>query len=152
LWYSQKFNGPGIKYEVLVCIKTGFIVWINGPFPASFNDSTIFIREGLAAALADDEGVECDGGYKGHPKLKSKSVNKSRLERQQKSAVRSRHEIVNSRLKIYNVLNIPFHHLKPRDQFLMKHGWCFHAIAVVTQLKFEANETIYDVDYNVEYF
>lgn len=30
-WYSHKFNGPAVAYEVAVGITTGFIVWINGP-------------------------------------------------------------------------------------------------------------------------
>ena len=33
-WYSYKFKGPGLRYEVAICIKTGWIVWVNGPFPA----------------------------------------------------------------------------------------------------------------------
>ena len=30
---SFKFNGSGVCYEVAVCICTGDIVCINGPFP-----------------------------------------------------------------------------------------------------------------------
>jgi hypothetical protein len=33
-WYSHKINGPAVRYKVGICIKTGWIVWINGPFPA----------------------------------------------------------------------------------------------------------------------
>ena len=40
--YSKKFNGPGLKYEVCVCIKTGYIAWISGPFPAGNSEQTIF--------------------------------------------------------------------------------------------------------------
>ena len=68
-WYSQKFNSPAIKYEVDVCIGTGHIEWINGPFEASANDATIAIQ-GLLTKLADDEGVEMDGIYKGNDKFK----------------------------------------------------------------------------------
>ena len=32
LW-SQKFNGPGVRYEVGLGIQNGDIVWVNGPFP-----------------------------------------------------------------------------------------------------------------------
>jgi len=32
-WYSHKFRGPGLHYEVGVCIQTAWIVWIHGPFP-----------------------------------------------------------------------------------------------------------------------
>ena len=28
-WYSHKFKGPGLCYEIGVCIKTGWIVWVN---------------------------------------------------------------------------------------------------------------------------
>ena len=31
-WYSHKFKGPGLCYEIGVCIKTRWIVWVNGPF------------------------------------------------------------------------------------------------------------------------
>ena len=30
--YSHKFKGPGLRYEVAIAIKTGWIVHINGPF------------------------------------------------------------------------------------------------------------------------
>jgi len=32
-WYSYKLKGPGVQYKVAVCIQTGNIVWINGPYP-----------------------------------------------------------------------------------------------------------------------
>lgn len=149
-WYSEKLNGPGVTYEVGVCIKTGFIVWVNGPFVASTNDSAMF-KETLTHLLADDEGVECDRGYTGDAKLKSNKVNQSRNDRLQKSGVRGRHEIVNSRLKIFDILNSCFHHLKNRDDMMEKHCWCFKACAVITQLKMEAGESLYDVQYDVEY-
>lgn len=155
MWYSQKMNGPALKYEVGVCIKTCHIVWINGPHPASANDATLF-RENLATLLAEDEAVEVDGVYKGHEKLKAPTVAKSRKERKQKSVARGRHENVNSRLKIYNVLNIPFRHTGEfgtrADTMIAKHGICFNTIAVVTQLGFYLEETsLYDVEYEVEY-
>ena len=30
-WYSKKFNGPALRYEVGISINTGYIVWFNGP-------------------------------------------------------------------------------------------------------------------------
>jgi hypothetical protein len=88
-WYSQKFIGPALKYEVGVCIKTGYIVWVNGPFVGSENDGTIF-TQGLATFLAEDEGVEVDGSYKGHSKFKGPTVAMSRHQRKEKSIVRGR--------------------------------------------------------------
>ena len=42
IWYSHKFKGAGLRYEVAVSIQTGWIVWLNGPYPAGqFNDHQI---------------------------------------------------------------------------------------------------------------
>jgi hypothetical protein len=32
-WFSHKFHGPGLRYEVALSIKTGNIVWVNGGVP-----------------------------------------------------------------------------------------------------------------------
>ena len=32
-WFSHKFKGPGLRYEVAVSIRKGHIVWVNGTFP-----------------------------------------------------------------------------------------------------------------------
>jgi DDE superfamily endonuclease len=154
-WYSQKINGPAVKYEVAVCIKTGHIVWINGPFCGSENDGTIF-NENLSTLICEDEGVEVDGGYLGNVKMKGPVVANSSKQRKQKSIVRARHETVNSRLKIYNVLNASFRHMgtfQDKDQVLMeKHGICFTAVAVITQLGFNRGEKIYDTEYDISYW
>lgn len=150
-WYSQKFNGPGVKYEVGVNIKTGDICWINGPEVCSMNDATLFKRD-LANLLAEDEGVECDAGYKGHDALKSNNVNNSRLQRREKNVVRARHENVNAWLKMFNVLNVPFRHSKPREAMMEKHEVCFKTIAVITQLKFEHGEKPFSVNYTTNYY
>lgn len=149
-WYSQKFNGPAVKYEVAVCIRTGYIVWTNGPFVASTNDATICIN-GLLNELADDEGVEVDAGYRGNNKFKAPFTATSRVQRKQKSVVRARHENVNGRLKIFDILNIPFRHLNPRNRMMEKHGKAFDSICVITQLKFENGESLYEVPYDVTY-
>jgi hypothetical protein len=75
-----------------------------------------------------------------------------RNQKKQKNDVRARHENVNSRLKIFNVLNVSFRHTNPREMMMQKHGICFKAVAVVTQLKFEAGERLYDVHYDAIYY
>ena len=67
--FSVKFNGPGIKYEVGICIKTGHIVWINGPFPAGKPEVTIF-RGDLETKLLPWELVEADTGLTGYSKVR----------------------------------------------------------------------------------
>ena len=62
------------------------------------------------------------------------------------------HENVNGRLKQFNVLTTHFRHTSPGDKLIEKHGKCYNAVAVITQLKFMARETIYGVNYNSSYF
>ena len=60
IWYSKKSNGPGLRYEIGVGIKTGDLVWVHGPFPCGqYNDLTIF-KLGLANYLDKNELVEVD--------------------------------------------------------------------------------------------
>ena len=33
-YYSHKINQAAVRYEVAVGISNGYIVWVNGPFPA----------------------------------------------------------------------------------------------------------------------
>jgi len=62
-FYSFKIRTSALRYEVCVCILTGDIVWINGPFPAGdWNDLTIF-RQALINFLEEWEIVEADDGY-----------------------------------------------------------------------------------------
>jgi hypothetical protein len=42
IWWSHKFNGAGLRYEVVTCIITGDIVWFWGPFPCNMSDREIF--------------------------------------------------------------------------------------------------------------
>jgi hypothetical protein len=85
--FSQKFNGPGYKYEVAICIATCQIVWINGPFKAGRHDKTIFDNDGLLDALAEDECVETDGGYQGHKLLKTPGAGQTKGERKLKDEI-----------------------------------------------------------------
>ena len=63
-WFSHKFKGPGVRYEVALAISTGDIVHINGPFPCgNFPDLKIF-RAKLKGMLEDGEMVEANRGYR----------------------------------------------------------------------------------------
>lgn len=66
-WFSHKFKGPGLRYEVAVSIVGGDIVHTNGPFPCgAWPDIKIF-RSDLINKLAPGEMVEADNGYRGQP-------------------------------------------------------------------------------------
>ena len=32
-WYSYKFHGASLRYEIGVSIETAIIIWANGPLP-----------------------------------------------------------------------------------------------------------------------
>jgi hypothetical protein len=143
--YSEKFNGPGYKYEIGISIRNCDIVRLNGPFKAGKADCTIFHENGTKDALCDDECIEVDRGNQGHDKLKTPNIAQSREDRIQKSNVRARHEIVNGWLKKFKIIDDVFRHP------LERHSIAFTAVAVVVQLKFELEQRLYDVEYNAHY-
>ena len=106
---SHKHNGPGLKYEVGVCIATGHIVWIGGPHPCGHGDLEVFRGE-LLKELEDWECVEADQGYRGEHRVKINPQGMDSKERKEKQVAQSCHEVVNSRLKSFNVLLSCFHH------------------------------------------
>jgi hypothetical protein len=142
--YSVKLNGPALKYELAISIKSYDIVHVNGPFAASESDTTIF-RERLMGLLCKDECVECDSGAKGELQLKHPKVAQSRVDKQMKYTVRACHEIVNGELKLFNCLNACFRHHPS------KHESCFKAITVIVQLGHGHGKVLFPVEYNVDY-
>ena len=142
-WKSFKFNGPGVCYEVSLCICTGNIVWIHGPFPCGQRPDIKVFRHALICELEEGEKVQVDLGYRGEPR----HVNEANLfltsqGKHQKSLVRSQHETINKRFKQWNCLHWIFcHHVS-------KHGPVFRAVAVITQLALENGEPLFGVAYN----
>ena len=66
-FYSHKFVKAGLHYEVGVCIQTGLIVWMKGPFVAGkYNNITTF-QSKMIYKLWDWEMVEVDQDYVGQP-------------------------------------------------------------------------------------
>ena len=145
VFWSYKFKKSGIRYEVGVCIKTGFIVWVHGPFPCGqYNDITIF-RHCLSSCLDVGERVECDDGYWGEAPEQC-VVPKHAWTREAKwvessKSVRARHETVNKRLKDFACLRLFFRHS------IDFHSLCFRAVAVLTQLSFENGKPPFHVEY-----
>lgn len=139
-WYSHKFKGPGVRYEVGVCIATGHIVWIHGPFPCgSWPDLRIF-RDSMQFALDDGELALADGGYRGCRSCETPS-GLNDFDQKMKADARARHETVNRRFKHFFVLGHRFRHP------LSRHSACFRAVANLTQLMIQNGEPLFDVDY-----
>jgi hypothetical protein len=131
-WYSHKFHGPGLRYEVGVSIISGKIVWVSGPFPAGIPDLVIF-RGGLKLMLDNGEQVVADKGYRGEVAC--------HIERNHITGIiRARHETVNARLKMWNCLQATWRH------DLQKHILAFNSIAIVTQMELENGQPLFNVD------
>lgn len=138
---SHKFKSNGLKYEVGVCILSGNIVWLHGPFRGGESDIEI-IRSAMLDALDKNEMVEADGGYRGEEfYIKCPNDASSSEQRYMKTVARSRHETANERFKIFDILRTKFRHP------LEKHSMCFRTIAVITQLNIEHGSPLYSVEY-----
>ena len=142
---SHKFaKKSGVRYEVALCIKTGDIVWLNGPFPCGqLNDISIF-RQALMTELSANERVEADDGYVGESPQHIKcpaSFTANPITKFMQERVRSRQETINNRFKFWCILAHPYRH------DLGDHGDVFRAVAVVCQLTINQGERLFDCGY-----
>mmetsp|Transcript_28962 Transcript_28962/g.42271 ORF Transcript_28962/g.42271 Transcript_28962/m.42271 type:complete len:217 (-) Transcript_28962:448-1098(-) len=132
----------GLRYEVCLCILTGDIVWINGPFPASYHDITIF-RSSLKSHLAPTERTEADNGYvreaPRHCKTPNSFTNPEETEFMQQR-VRNRQETINKRFKDWGILRQRYRHNS------VDHGDAFRAVAMLTQLSINQGEKLFLLD------
>ena len=136
-WYSHKFKGPGVRYEVALCIMTGQIVWVHGPFPCGkWPDIKIF-RAGMKHILNEDEKVIADLGYRGEDCIVLPTGDTSLLA----NTVRGRQEHVNKRFKQWQILHRVFRH------DVQKHQPVFMAIAVITEVTLENGEPLFQIAY-----
>ena len=143
---SHKFKGNGVKYEVGVAIQTGYIVWIHGPARCGINDITL-ARQAFVSFLNDGEMANADNGYLGEDALlKTPHLYHYLSEEQMAEAgtSRARHETINGRFKVFEVLTKSFRHS------LAKHSSCFRAVAVITQLNIENGQPLFQVAYQDE--
>jgi hypothetical protein len=141
-WYSHKFRGAGLRYELGVCIQTGHIVWVNGPYPCgSFPDLKI-ARHKLIHQLLPGEMFVADRGYRDGGVHAMTPTGYNTPGERMKSIVRARHESVNGRLKKFKILSTPF-----RNK-LDKHYMIFYLLTNAVQIEIECCTEMYDVYYN----
>lgn len=141
-WYSHKFKGPGLRYEVAISINGGDIVHVYGPFPCgAYPDISIFRRK-LIDMLVDGEMVEADRGYRGEPnKVRIPVDYFTKKQKKMKSRARARQETCNRRFKQFGVLGQRFRH------GISKHKIVFESVAVITQLEIDNGAPLFHVDY-----
>ena len=65
-WWSHKFNGPGLRYEIAICIRTGDIVWAHGGVPCGEWPDLRLARNAFIDRLLPGEKAIADGGYRDH--------------------------------------------------------------------------------------
>ena len=139
-WFSHKYQAAGLRYEIGICIQTGDIVWVHGPFPAgAWSDLKIF-KSKLAHLLLPGEMVEADGTYR-HRKVRTPLNFVSQTDKRAKNKARARHETVNRRLKQWGCLKQQFRHT------LAYHSRCVEAVCVFTQQAFNRGEGPFPVTY-----
>jgi len=137
-WFSHKFESAAVTYEIAVCIKTGDIVWIHGPFPAATPDISMF-RYKLKQMLLPHELVLSDRGYRGDFKCRTPHDAFNKQHKRAMAALRARHETVNRRFKTFSALNQCFRH-EPN-----LHHMFFRSAAVLIQLGHQNGYSHYDV-------
>lgn len=147
-WYSHKFKGPGVRYEVAVSINGGDIVHINGPFACGHNPDITIFRSKLIYKLEAGEMVEADRGYRGEPtKCRLPVDYMNRRQRRQKNRARARQETVNARFKTFAALSQRFRHRITMED-MSKHRVVFESIAVITQLGIDNGEKLFHVNFH----
>jgi len=129
-WFSHKFKGPGIRYEIGISIIEGEIVWASGGFPCG-EWPDLKIANDLYVRYACEELTLADKGYKGRLFKKA--------ETQFEKRVLARHETLNGRLKQFEILKSRYRHP------LRKHPLVFHACVNITQIAIENGETLFNL-------
>jgi DDE superfamily endonuclease len=141
-WYSRKFKGAGLRYEVAICIQTGWVVWANGPYPCgAFPDLRIF-RDRLQNELLPGEMVVADRGYRDGRTYCNTPTGYRNSSETEKANVRSRHEHINGRIKKFKIMSTRFR--ARRD----KHWMAFHAIINMLQIEIEEGKPLMQVHYD----
>ena len=115
-FYSHKFKKSGLHYEVALCILTGSIVWINGPYECGVWPDISIFRNSLKTHLAPNERVEADDGYVGeHPQCCKCPASFTNLEETEymRQYVHNRQESINNCFKFWGCLEQKFQHEIP---------------------------------------
>jgi len=140
-WYCHKFKHAGLRYEVAICIQTGWIVWINGPYPCGHWSDLAISRDGLNQALLPWERFLADGGYKDEYGYSFTPTGYNTRDQYIKAVARARHETVNGLFKKFGALKHEWRHNKT------KHGIVFNAVANITQAQIQCEPATFQVQY-----
>ena len=129
--YSHKLNGPGIRYDVAICIRTGNIVYWSGGDKAGKYDDLSLARRGICRLINPGEKILADKGYRDARYFVYPT--NIRGDNALLKKISGRHENINARLNCWGVLRNRYrgdlyHHLClfsaiiEVEQFKLKHG------------------------------
>jgi hypothetical protein len=152
-WFDYKSNGAGVGYELGIAIRSGNLIWIQGPFTASTHDVTKLrggekdeplLANPSPTALTDKvEGGQRfvgDSGHRGEPKKVSITRPGDSVEMKRfKARVKSRHETFNGRIKSFLVLAMPFRH------DISQHQQCFESVCIAVQYDIENGHPLFQI-------
>lgn len=62
-WWSHKFNGPGLRYELAISIRKGDIVWAHGGLPCGEWPDLRLARNAFIEAMLPGELAVADRVY-----------------------------------------------------------------------------------------
>ena len=146
-WWSHKFNGPGVAFEV-VCnpVDRGLMLWAAGPYPAGTHDLTIlrggkkgeqkkWKQSALYNNLPDTLRLIGDAAYSGQSDKVSVTMDAHSADTKETFArMKSMQETCFKRFADYEVIDGSFRHGMGTDDKLEKVGMAFDAVAVLIQL------------------
>ncbi|XP_045034955.1 uncharacterized protein LOC116930552 [Daphnia magna] len=137
-WFSHKFRGAGLRYEIGLCIRTGNIVWAHGGYPCGEWPDLRLARDAFIHHLGIGEKALADKGYRDNNYFLNPNGN------QMKKKILERHETVNKRVKQFYSMKNVFRHV------LTLHPSFFRAIVNLTQIMIDNGEPLYEVEQVVE--
>jgi len=156
-WFDHKSKSSGLTYEFAVSLKKSALIWINGPFPASRHDSTVF-RGGRKDTKKEDwdhdalywkmpkgtKGIG-DSGYVGIENIIIYREEHSLEFKEFMGRAKNRQETLHSRLKSFNVLKSRFRHGQGTQSKMAYHKICVEAVCVMVQYSFENGNSMFEL-------
>ena len=146
------------KYEFCLSIHEPNVVWINGPFPPSVSDITVFRggdanedekerdQSALYFQLEEGDKAVADSGYAGEPRKIVMTKDEHSCEFKEFLArAKNRQETFHWRLKAFNILGQRFRHGKNTEHKMSLHKMAVEAVAVIVQYDYENGHPPFDV-------
>ena len=125
----HKINGPAARCKIGVCIQTGWIARINGPFPCEDWPDLAIAHHALHRMLGRGEHHLADGGHR--ESINCRAITPAGLHDyldRQVAVARARHETVDAWLKVLGMLNQRFRCDLKKRRLVM------HSAAAIAQI------------------